>query len=684
MQVVILKQPLYGTVIWNGTDFIYTANPGLSGVNDYYTFSKTISGVSTIQTNYVNTVNTAPVANNLSFVADAAQVNVYNVSQLAVDTSNTFNQLVFVGVSGAQFGTAYFSGDKLYYKSNGYKSVDVLQYTISDKQYTATGTLTLSVNNGAEINTDPIGITTVLDAVATVNILDAGSKNWDGAETITETYSANWDSVNYPRYNNFSQVVENNNQTWTNFYSSRDVLNSFETTVRTNSSDWDTNKETGSAYYDEFKPKTDNHASSYTLLTSNSASWSSVIPETVNLNNDITSLSTKLDVVSSTINYNTVTTQNWDTTELNQISADYFSKWNSLSVLKTTELDQATTNLNTLSSNLTNTTVSANSESLYSTVTTQSANWNVGDLALITNDVLNKWNSAADTTTQNKDSWSSTYSSTTALSSVFDDKTPKFDNVTSTVSAKKDNWNLSNIISSVSSTCLTGSSANDFTANDIDVHNLFVSQGSITITGELKRYNTNYVTSNSFTIYNENNEHALDVNKIGGDGLITSFNNSSKPVLFVESNNTVGINTLSGGTNALTVGGDISATGQIKPYLTQTITQYKASSASYESVFTALSSNSATTIATLTSQKGNYDNLVDYVTLSTSRIDTLLTVDKAKYDTMYSSVVSQSANNDVVNSFISLSTAYIDIDPEFVKNKPKYDDLYTKYQLLTS
>jgi hypothetical protein len=684
MQVVILKQPLYGTVIWDGTDFIYTANPGLSGVNDYYTFSKTVNGVSTIQTNYVNTVNTPPVANNLSFVADATQVNVYNASQLAVDTSNTFNQLVFVGVSGAQFGTAYFSGDKLYYKSNGYKSVDVLSYTVSDKQYTATGTLTLSVTNGAEINTDPVGITTVLNTAETVNILDAGSKNWDGALTVTETYSGDWDSVNYPRYNNFSQVVETENQTWTDFYSSRDVLNSFETTVRTNSGIWNTNKETGSAYYDEFKPKSDNYSSSYSTLTANSAFWSSVIPEIVSLNNDITSLSTKLDSVSSTINYNTVTTQNWDTTELNQISADYFSKWDSLSTLKSAELDQATTNLNTLSSNLTNTSVSANSESLYSTVTTQSANWNVGDLAVITNDVLNKWNSATTITNQNKDGWSSTYSSTTALSSTFSDKIPQYDSVSNTVSAEKDNWNLSNIISSVSSTCLTGSSANDFTANDIDVHNLFVSQGSITITGELKRYNTTYVTANSFTIYNENSEDALEVNKIGGGGLVASFNNSSNPVLFVDSNNTVGINTLSGGTHALTVGGDISASGQIKPYLTQTITQYSASSASYESVFTALSSNSATTIAALTSEKGNYDNLANYVTLSSSRIDTLLSSDKQNYDAMYSVVGSQSANNAVVNSFIALSTAYIDIDPEFVKNKPKYDDLYTKYQLLTS
>lgn len=684
MQVVILKQPLYGTVIWNGSDFIYTPNTGLSGVNDYYTFSKIVNGVSTIQTNYVNTVNTPPVANNLSFVADAAQVNVYTASQLAVDTSNTFNQLLFTGVSGAQFGTAYVAGSNLYYKSNGYKSVEVLSYSVSDKQYTSTGTLTLSVNNGAEINTDPIGINTVLETVETVNILDNQSVGWDGSITVTQTYSANWDSVPTNRFSNFSEVVEDNYQSWNNFYDSRDSLNSFESTVTNNYSNWETNKASGSAYYDEFKPKTDNYNSSHTNLVSNSANWSSTTPEINNIYSDITSLSTKLDSVSSTVNYNTVDTQNWDTTELNSVSANYFSNWNSLSTLNPTKLNLATTNLNTLSSNLTNTTVSANSESLYTTVATQSSNWNIGDLNAITNTVLSNWNSSVTATNENKDKWESTYSSTINLSSTFNEQVPKFDSATTTVNDKKDNWNLSNILSSVSSTCLTGSSANDFTANDIDVHSLLVSQGSITVTGDIKRYNTTYVTADSFTVYNETLDAALEVNKIGGGGLVAAFNNSSKPVMFIESNNTVGINTLSGGTNALTVGGDISATGQIKPYLTQTITQYKASSASYESVFTALSSNSATTIAALTAEKPNYDNLVNYVTLSSSRIDSLLTVDKAKYDSLYTVVGSQSANNKFVNDYITLSGAYIDIDQEFVINKPKYDDLYSNYQFLTS
>lgn len=684
MQVVILKQPLYGTVIWTGATFIYTPNSGLSGVNDYYTFSKTISGVTTIQTNYVNTLNTPPSAINSSFVADATQVNVYTTSQLATDTSNTFNELIFTGVSGAQFGTAYVAGSNLYYKSNGYKSVEVLTFSVSDKQYTSTGTLTLSVNNGAEINTDPTGITNVLDTVNTVNILDAGSKNWDSAITVTQTYSANWESIDTNKYDGYSQVVEDNYVSWNNFYNARNGLNSFETTVRTNSGEWQTNKESGSAYYDEFKPKTDIYGTTYTFLTGVSVSWNSIESDVVNLNNDATDLSSRLTSVDNTIQYNTVTTQNWDTTELNTISADHFSNWDSLSTLKTTDLNAATTKLNTLSSNLVNTTVSANSDSLYTTVTAKSADWNVGSLSSITSQDINHWNSSKNTINQNNNKWTSAYSSTTALSSSIDEKSPSFDSVNSTVTSKKDNWNLSNIVSSVSSTCLTGSSANDFSAYNVNVSNLLASSGSITVTGELKRYNTTYVTADSFTIYNEDNDRALDVNKIGGGGLVAAFNNSSTPVMYIESNSTVGINTLSGKTNALTVGGNISATGQIKPYLTQTITKYKAASAGYENVYSALTSSSATSIAALTTEKPKYDAVVNYVSLSSNRIDTLLSTDKSKYDSMYTVVGTQSANNKTVNDFIILSSASIDIDPEFVKNKFKYDDLYTKYQLLTS
>jgi len=79
MQVVILKQPLYGDIIWNGVDFIYNSYTE-ERYNDYYIYSLTVDGKSTVYTKYVNQINTPPVANNVSLTADAYGVNVININ----------------------------------------------------------------------------------------------------------------------------------------------------------------------------------------------------------------------------------------------------------------------------------------------------------------------------------------------------------------------------------------------------------------------------------------------------------------------------------------------------------------------------------------------------------------------------------------------------------------------------
>ena len=150
----------------------------------------------------------------------------------------------------------------------------------------------------------------------------------------------------------------------------------------------------------------------------------------------------------------------------------------------------------------------------------------------------------------------------------------------------------------------------------------------------------------------------------------------STNVLFVDSDHSVGINTTYDATETLTVSGNISASGYMYPYISDTISTYKSVSAKYGNTFNALTSSSATSIANLTSQKGNYDNLVSYQTLSTNRINTLLSTNYVNYNTMYSSVCSQSAKNAAVKQFLDLSAAYVGIDNEFRNQKFKYDYLY--------
>ena len=60
-KVVILKQPLYGSVYWDGYKFVYTPKPGSTN-NDSYIYSVTNErGATQTLTNYVNPVNTPPL-----------------------------------------------------------------------------------------------------------------------------------------------------------------------------------------------------------------------------------------------------------------------------------------------------------------------------------------------------------------------------------------------------------------------------------------------------------------------------------------------------------------------------------------------------------------------------------------------------------------------------------------------
>ena len=92
-----------------------------------------------------------------------------------------------------------------------------------------------------------------------------------------------------------------------------------------------------------------------------------------------------------------------------------------------------------------------------------------------------------------------------------------------------------------------------------------------------------------------------------------------------------------------------------------------------------MTASSATTIASLTSQKPSYDSLVSYQNLSTNRINTLLSTNYVNYNTLYSTVCAQSAKNVAVKQFLDLSAAYVGIDNEFQNQKFKYDSLYNFY-----
>jgi hypothetical protein len=796
MQVVILKQPLYGDIIWNGVDFIYNSYTE-EKYNDYYIYSLTENGKSTVYTKYVNQTNTPPVANNVSLTANAYGVNVININTLASDTTDPFSVFKIESVTGALYGTAYTDGNNIYYTSNTFNNVETLTYTVTDKEYKSTATLTLSVVNGVVLDTTPKGLGLLYLSKNRFNYLKSLSGGWDSLNYILNTYGPIWDTVDYVRYAAMSDNVDNAAPSWTDVYNARPQLSSFLTTLSTNSADWNLDVIDGIPIYDVSYPKSQDWNTVYTILSTNSASWESAIVSFDVLSSDLNIQTPIYNSLNQTVNDNKDTL--WDTTELNYISASYFNFWNNmLSNIKESYWNNGVVTLNGLSANLSIYTDIF--DNLYSIISSNSANWDNTILYTISSNYFNLWDSFSQTLISNNEKWDSISTGTSSLSTVIYEKSQLFDSLYNTITANVeitwsnisvtylnkystvysiltsssaswninnvfgdkfekydsyhqtatqnitskwvpdtlnkvltsdsvkwdstfetlstlsagwffDNtrnslnfynnltansanwqdsynlvnlsaeiWNTSNQISAVSTKYLSGDFETPLTVNDLTVNSTLSTSGTFSILGNLNKYDTTIVTTSTFTIYNDSTNDALTVDKVGGYGLVATFKSPlSTNVLFVDSDHSVGINTTYDATETLTVSGNISASGYMYPYLTDTINTYKSVSAKYGNIYNSLTSSSATTIANLTSQKENYDNLVNYQTLSTNRINTLLSTNYVDYNTLYSSVCSQSAKNAAVKEFLDLSAAYVGIDNQFQNQKYKYDYLYNFY-----
>ena len=80
--VTIIKQPLYGTVVWNGANFVYTPHVQFVGRDFYiYTLDDGEGDVQTF-TNYTDTANIAISARNIFVTTDANElltINYYTI-----------------------------------------------------------------------------------------------------------------------------------------------------------------------------------------------------------------------------------------------------------------------------------------------------------------------------------------------------------------------------------------------------------------------------------------------------------------------------------------------------------------------------------------------------------------------------------------------------------------------------
>jgi len=674
MQIEINKQPLYGTVYWDGSDFVYTPNQGFSG-NDFYIYTKNDNGKISTHTNYVNPTNTVPIALNPVLSADAYTTNQYSLSDLVYDNTLPFGNLTISDLSKPLNGNAYTDGSKIYYKSNTQNSLEYLNFKITDKQFTINGSLTLSITNGIIPSTPGTNADGRLISLSSqMTFVSYHSGNWESMYNTLCSNSADWDGLDASRYIQMSNEVESMSSDLNSIFLYKDEYDSVVTIVSSYSADWN-------SVYTHV-----NDISS--LVSNNSADWESTY-ETVTsyksiwdgLSSGIDSLSSEMMELNDEIN-STVTTLSlssfWDSLTINNILTTNAVDWNTvydfliLNYKKNNWDDTytATQQFSTFFVNSknkfdsTDSTVAANhiywSDKLASSIlSAHSANWD--SVYSFINTVSGTWVSLS-------------YES---FFNIVSTGSANWNSIYSTVSSSSANWVAGDILlAPLSSYFLTGGPTVNLTTNDLTVYGDTYIKGNLSAFGPKVVINTDVYTASSFQINNTGTNNALIVDKVGYNA-VGNFLKDSKSILYVGSDFKTGINTSTPNTD-LTVVGDIRASGYVYPLYFEPMNVFAANSAKYEGAYTYTSTNSAT-INALTASKIAYDNVNLFISNSSSQIDSAI-LNKSKYDSMYTTVSSQSAKNDTSNNFISISGYNIDKDPFYRLSAANYDFLVSYVQ----
>jgi len=497
--------------------------------------------------------------------------------------------------------------------------------------------------------------------------LSGVSSNWTSSYNIVCASSAAWNNVG-SLFTNLSTNYIGNSGNWQTVY----------TLMCANSTFWDVNE-----IFTLLGQKSGNWDSSYSIVTAGSGSWNS-------LSANFNSLSTNYNLYSGNWNsaYNLVTANSgkWDysdvatTVKLN--SADWIITYTFLTG-SSSKWNTAYSSISSLTSNYasnsggwqsTYTLVSGNSSSwgdkaAFTTLTSNSAKWNsvyttVCASSTIWNTVSSfypKYDSAYNLLLTTSSDWNTTYNTVTANSG-------KWESVYTTVNTNSGKW-------------LSGGTDVNFTANNLIVSGNAVFYGSLTADGETTQLNTEIVATSSFAVVNTGFVDALRITKTQTTGAIADFNTNGVSVMYISPNNKVGINT-NAPTEALTVIGNISATGTIYGSRPSEYTAFTNASANYETAYTYVSQTSAS-INALTGAKGSYDTAYTYVTSNSSSFTSIVANDPL-YSAAYSIVTAQSGSNFSSYTFLTGNSGKVGTDSVYRSLSSRYEDASSYVSSITS
>lgn len=678
-KVVILKQPLYGSVYWDGYKFVYTPKPGTAN-NDSYIYAVTDErGNTQTLTNFVNASNEEPlVSQNLSLTANVNENLIIPISSLAVDSTNPFNYFKILSTSDTSYGELYNDGDYLMYTGLVGNVLETINYAVTDKQYTTTGTFSISVIGPVVYK--PISIVNINNVFSILTGLELLFKrtlaneisSWNSMHDVLTTYQTSWDALDFTSQLDFSSRISANSGNWDDIYSKQELYKSVYSILTANSANWQSQNIVLTSLSANLSNKVNDWDSAYTTVSTCSSRWEqstysyNALTATLDGGKPLTDM--RNVVVANSASW-TPSTQTVNTTAWNDLY-DFV-------VLKQKDLKWNTsyTYTDVVSSYYTK-----NDDKLISLYRTLTSNSSIIDdfvIVSLMKSMSAKWTSTRDTLTSVSANW--VFNETPNLSSWFSlltSNSSNWDTAFNIVTANSADW-ISNTTLPLTSQFLTGASDINFEANNMIVYGNALILGSLTAMGDNKKYDTTLYTTSSFTITNLDSQDALVVTKIGSQGGITRFESPAKnTVLYVDASlGTVGINT-DYPKESLTVVGNISATEWVDPISNEILTIYTTNSSKWEAAnsYRVLSSGR---IDGIISGKDSFDNSYVLVSSTSADITAMYTL-STNYEQACTLIGAQSGRNKAVNDYITLCAVNITQDPLFRANQYKYETSVTE------
>jgi len=695
-QVTIIKQPLYGTVVWNGSQFIYTPNIGFVG-RDYYVYTTTDGNNAETITVYTDTVNQPIVASDINLTTNAADTLTINLNIYVTDDGRVYPYKI-TNITQPSKGSTTNTDNIIYYKSNGYDGIEQFYYTVSDGQYDATGKITITVINGSNVEV-PQYIREELDSIESIlGSVQSLSSDWNNTYNILCSSSANWNNLDPLRYNYASTIVENNSSNWNDMLTAKVVYDQAYTVVKSKSADWNyvsnnivtvTNLLTSNSAY---------WTTSYTVLCGNSSKW---IETTNNLSNLVNTFTTYSGNWNNSYNLVNSDSAGWDKRFYLNILSSTSGNWNESYTILTansSKWNSNTNKINTLTSIYTRN--SSNWLDAYNTVYALSDGW--GDLFAITLLTTNsaKWNAVADS----KESYDNAYTLLCSGSADWNYVKNNFNFVFDKFSELSGGWNNSYTIVSggsakwnASYTTLQNIST-DFSTNSSNWNNVYTLVSTTStkwdntvlnniLTGNSGNWNTSYTlaTANSSNWDNSYNIlTSVSSNYFSNSGNWNNAYNivcassaiwSDTTIYTVFSSNSSSWNDLvkskTNYDNSYTLlCGNSSDWNYVKDKFFPVLNTISASSANWNNSFNLVSGNSgkwttAYNLATsFTTNSSNWNNSYTLISTTSTKwdntiINTILTGNSGNWNNTFTNVTGSSSNwNTSYNILTSVSSDY--------------------------